>query len=97
MKIVITIVCQLILVTSFAQFRLHTKWVNNQTISSGPNQGWPRIARELIFATPEANTLKMIEPTSAIAKPTKPIRFDMENGIFVNNICWNFYGLSNFY
>lgn len=86
MKIVITIVCQLILVTSFAQFRLHTKWVNNQTISSGPNQGWPRIARELIFATPEANTLKMIEPTNVIARPTNPISFDMENGIFVNNI-----------
>lgn len=86
MKIVITIVCQLILVTSFAQFRLHTKWVNNQTVSSGRDQGMPRLARELIFATPDANTLKMIDPFSVIARPTKPMSFDMENGVYVNNI-----------
>ncbi|HLD54491.1 MAG TPA: hypothetical protein VJA82_14375 [Sediminibacterium sp.] len=86
MKIVVTIICQLILVTSFAQFRLHTKWVNNLTVSSGPNQGLPRIARELIFATPEANTLKMIDPFSVIPRPTKPISFDMENGVYVNNV-----------
>lgn len=86
MKIIVTILCQLILVTSFAQFRLHTKWVNNLTVASGPNQGLPRIARELIFATPEANTLKMIDPFSVIPRPTKPISFDMENGVYVNNI-----------
>ncbi|PJE46328.1 MAG: hypothetical protein CUR34_10145 [Sediminibacterium sp.] len=86
MKIIVTILCQLILVTSFAQFRLHTKWVNNLTVTSGPNQGLPRIARELIFATPEANTLKMIDPFSVIPRPTKPVSFDMENGVYVNNI-----------
>ena len=86
MKIVVTIICQLILATSFAQFRLHTKWVNSLTVTSGPNQGLPRIARELIFATPEANTLKMIDPFSVIPRPTKPISFDMENGVYVNNV-----------
>ena len=86
MKIVITILCQLIMISSFAQFRLHTKWVNNQTVTSGPNQGLPRIARELIFATPEANTLKMIDPFSVIPRPTKPVSIDMENGVYVNNI-----------
>lgn len=86
MKIVITILCQLILVTSFAQFRLHTKWVNNLTVSSGRDQGFPRIARELIFATPEANTLKMIDPLTVIPRQTKPISIDMENGVYVNNI-----------
>lgn len=86
MKLVITIFCQLLLITSFAQFRLHTKWVNNQTVASGPNQGLPRITRELIFATPEANTLKMIDPFTIIPRPTKPISIDMENGVYVNNV-----------
>lgn len=86
MKIIVTILCQLILVTSFAQFRLHTRWVNNLTISSGPDRGMPRIARELIFATPEANTLKMIDPLTIIPRQTKPISIDMENGVYVNNI-----------
>lgn len=86
MKIIVTILCQLILVTSFAQFRLHTRWVNNLTVSSGPDRGMPRIARELIFATPEANTLKMIDPLTIIPRQTKPISIDMENGVYVNNI-----------
>ena len=86
MKLVITIFCQLLFITSFAQFRLHTKWVNNLTVSSGRDQGFPRIARELIFATPEANTLKMIDPLTVIPRQTKPISIDMENGVYVNNI-----------
>lgn len=74
-----------------AQFRLHSRWLSNQTYNSGPDQGVTRIARELIFATPDATTLKIIDPYTVIARQTKPISIDMENGLYVNNINGGFW------
>lgn len=84
-KIILFVLCSAGFVAN-AQFRLHTKWTNSLQHTSGPDAGITRIARELIFATPEANTLKMVDPFTVIARPTKPISIDMENGVYVNNI-----------
>lgn len=84
-KIILFVLCSASFVAN-AQFRLHTKWTNALQHTSGPDAGITRIARELIFATPEANTLKMVDPFTVIARPTKPISIDMENGVYVNNI-----------
>ena len=83
--IILFVLCSASFVAN-AQFRLHTKWTNSLQHTSGPDAGITRIARELIFATPEANTLKMVDPFTVIARPTKPISIDMENGVYVNNI-----------
>lgn len=84
-KIILFILCSASFVAN-AQFRLHTKWTNSLQLTSGPDAGITRIARELIFATPEANTLKMVDPFTVIARSTKPLSIDMENGVYVNNI-----------
>lgn len=84
-KIILFVLCSASFIAN-AQFRLHTKWTNALQHTSGPDAGVTRIAKELIFATPEANTLKMVDPFTVIARPTKPISIDMENGVYVNNI-----------
>jgi len=87
MKKIAVIIYVLISFNSVAQFRLHTKWTNSSTYSSGVDAGVVRIAREIIFPSNGLNSVKMVDPYTLMPVATKPIlKFDFENGYNVNNL-----------